>query len=91
MSKIVTQIDFSEFTPDKYSKTLEDLDYAGQGHPKGRIYHVAIQKDKGMRVYGLWESEKDFKEFSKTLVPILQKNGVKPPKPVMFPVFNYLH
>jgi hypothetical protein len=91
MGKIVSQIDFSEFTPDKYNNTLRDLESAGQGHPKGRLYHVAIQKDKGMLVMGLWESEKDFIDFSNTLAPILEKNGIKQPKPAMFPVFNYLH
>jgi hypothetical protein len=91
MGKIVTQIDFSEFTPDTYSKTLKDLESAGLGHPKGRLYHVAIQKDKGMLIWGLWESENDFKEFSKKLIPIIEKNGIKPAKPTLFPVFNYIH
>lgn len=91
MEKVVSQIEFPEFPPNKYSKILAELESAGWEHPKGRIYHVAVQKDKGMLVYGLWESEKDFNDFSKTLVPILQKNGIKPLKPAIFPVFNYLH
>lgn len=91
MGKVVSQIDFSEFTPDKYSNTFKELESAGQGHPKGRLYHVAIQKDSSILVMGLWESERDFKEFSRTLVPILEKRGIKPPKQALFPVFNYIH
>jgi hypothetical protein len=91
MGKIVSQIDLSEFIPDKYGNTLKDLESVSRGHPKGRLYQVAIQKDNRIFVMGLWESEKDFKEFSKTLVPIFEKNGVKLPKPALFPVFNYIH
>lgn len=91
MGKVVSQIDFSEFAPDKYNEILEDLNSTGLSHPKGRLYHVAVQKGKGMLIFGLWASEKDFNDFSKTLLPLLQKNGIKPAKPELFPVFNYLH
>ncbi len=91
MGKVVSEIDFSEFTPDKYNKILEELNSTGLRNPKGRLYHIALQKGKGMEILGLWESEKDFNDFSKALVPLLQKNGIKLTKPSIYPVFNYLH
>lgn len=90
MGRIVAQFDVAGFTPQQYSKTLEDLESAGLGHPKGRISHIAIQKGKGMLVTDVWESEKALDDFSKTLTPILEKNGVTPAKPTLLPVYNLL-
>jgi hypothetical protein len=91
MTQVVAQFDVEGFTSQQYSKTLKDLEAAGLGHPKGRLYHIAVQKDKGMIVTDVWESEKLLDEFSKTLVPILEKNGVTPAKPTLLPVYNILH
>jgi len=37
-----------------------------------------------------WESEKELDEFSKTIVPILEKNGVTNVKPVLLPGYNIM-
>ena len=90
MERIDAQFDVAGFTPQQYSKTLKDLESAGLGHPKGRLYHIAIQKGKGMVVTDVWESEKALDDFSKTLVPILERNGVTPAKPTLLPIYNIL-
>lgn len=90
MGKVVSQVDFTGFTPQLYNKTLKELESIGLSHPKGRLYHVAVEKDKGMLVLGVWESENDFKEFSKKLMPIIEKNGYKAPTPTIYPVYNVL-
>jgi hypothetical protein len=90
MKKIVAQFNVVDFTVPKYEQTIKDLKAAGQGNPKGRLYHVVTPQQKGMLVVDVWESEESLNEFSKTLVPILQKNGVTPAKPVITPVHNII-
>jgi hypothetical protein len=90
MDKIVAQFDVAGFTPQLYGKTLKDLEAAGLGKPKGRLYHIAVQKGKSMIITDVWESEKALEDFSKTLVPILEKNGVTPAKPTLLPIYNIL-
>jgi hypothetical protein len=43
-----------------------------------------------MLVTDVWESEEQLNEFSKTLIPILTKNGVTPAPPVILPVSNMI-
>jgi predicted transcriptional regulator len=90
MENVVAQFDIAGFTAQQYSKTLKDLESAGLGHPKGRLYHIAVQKGKGMLVTDVWESEKALEDFSKTLIPVLEKNGVTPAKPTLLPIYNIL-
>jgi hypothetical protein len=90
MKSIVAQFNVVDFTPDKYDKTIKDLQAAGQGSPRGRLYHIITKQDKGMLVTDVWESEETLNEFSKTLIPILQKNGVTPAKPTLLPVYNII-
>ncbi len=90
MGQIITQYDLTSSTV-QYNNVLRDLASAGFEHPKGRIYHIAVQKGKKMEIIGVWDSENAFKEFSKKLLPTLEKNGIKAPKPTLLPVYNILH
>lgn len=90
MGQIVVQYDVTS-TAVQYNNVIRDLASAGLDHPKGRIYHIAVQKGKKMEIIGIWESENAFKDFNKTLMPTLEKNGIKVSKPTLLPVYNILH
>jgi hypothetical protein len=92
MTQILAQFDVKGYSSPQYRKTVNDLTAAGLAHPKGRLYNIAVQnsKGKGMTVTVGWESEKELDEFSKTIVPILEKNGVTKFKPVLLPGYYIL-
>jgi hypothetical protein len=90
MKTILAQFNTVDFTEEKYRQTVKDLEEAGQGHPSGRLFHVVSPQPVGMLVTDVWESEEQLNEFSKTLIPILTKNGVTPAPPVILPVSNMI-
>jgi hypothetical protein len=76
---------------DKYNKAIKGLEEAGEGNPDGRLYHIAsLQKDGSVIVTDIWESEELLDKFGKTLIPVLQKAGVEPVQPAVYPVHNYI-
>lgn len=74
----------------QYDKVIKELGAAGQANPKGRLYHVAAAKPNGWFVLDVWASAEEFDKFAQTLMPILQKAGVTPPKPEIYPVHNII-
>jgi hypothetical protein len=76
------------FTPEKYESAIKQLEAAGAGAPKGRTYHVALESDGEIQVFDIWESQADFDEFGKTLVPILTELGVELKEPMVANVHN---
>ena len=90
MKKIIAQFNVIDMNTQKYQHVIKDLEAAGQGKPSGRIYHVAAEQANGMLVTDVWESEETLNEFSKTLIPILVKNGVTPAQPTLTPVHNII-
>ena len=90
MKTILAQFNIVDFTIPKYEQAIKDLKAAGQGSPKGRLYHVITKQDVGMLVTDVWESEEDLNKFSETLIPILKKNGVTPARPTLLSVHNII-
>jgi hypothetical protein len=81
----------STMTAEKYNEAIRGLESAGQGKPKGRLYHVASrQEDGSIIVTDIWESAELLEEFGKTLIPTLNKVGVTPVEPKVYPVFNVI-
>ena len=76
------------FTPEKYDEAIKKLDAAGEGSPKGRSSHIALESDGAIQVFDVWESQEDFDAFGKTLVPILQGLGVELAAPMVATVYN---
>ena len=75
----------------KYNQAIHDLEAAGQGKPKGRLHHVAaLQEDGSIIVTDIWESAALLEEFGKTLIPTLNKAGVTPVEPKVYPVHNII-
>ena len=88
---ILAVFNLTSMNAEKYSRTLRDLEAAGQGNPKGRVYHIAsLQEDGSFVVTDVWESAELLGEFSKTLIPILKNAGVTPVEPKVYPVHNVI-
>ncbi len=88
---IITVFNLPTMTTEKYTQAIRGLEAAGQGMPKGRLYHVAARQEDGSTVVtDIWESAALLEEFGKTLVPVLNKAGVTPVQPKVYPVLNVI-
>ena len=88
---ILTVFNLSTMNAEKYNKAISGLEAAGQGKPKGRLYHIAsAQEDGSIIVTDIWESAELLDEFGKTLIPVLNKAGVTPVEPKVYPVLNVI-
>src|SRR5262249_19206151 len=90
MEKIVVYFDAPEFTAKDYDQVWDDLKAVGQAEPKGLLSHVGCPNPRGgWMVVDVWESAEAFSEFSKTLLPIVEKTGVNVPQPAIIPVHYF--
>ena len=88
---ILTVFNLTTMDLDKYNEAIRGLEAAGQGKPKGRLYHIAVRNDDGsMIVTDIWESAELLEAFGKTLIPVLTKAGVTPVDPIVYPVINVI-
>ncbi len=88
---IITVFNLSTMTTEKYNQAIRGLEAAGQGKPKGRLYHVAARQEDGSTVVtDIWESPALLEEFGKTLIPVLNKAGVTPVQPTVYSVLNVI-
>lgn len=88
---ILTVFNLTTMDQEKYEAAIKGLEEAGQGKPKGRIYHVAVKTDDGsMIVTDIWESPELLEAFGKTLIPVLTGVGVTPVEPIVYPVINII-
>jgi hypothetical protein len=77
-------------TAQKYSEVLKQLEAAGQGKPKGRLYHASFGDANDLHVFDVWDSQAEFDAFGAVLMPILAKNGVTPGAPEIMPIHNVI-
>lgn len=94
MKKVLVQFNCPGMKAAQYDKIWEDLEAAGHSNPKGLIHHVGAPTPDGWLVVDIWESSEHFNEFGKTLIPIMEKNGVPPMDPMVTPlhfVYNGSH
>jgi quinol monooxygenase YgiN len=89
MSTIVALFDLGS-TSAQYEQVMRDLEAAGAGKPKGRLYHVAAPDNGRWLVIDVWESGEALNQFAQTLMPILQKAGVQANPPKTYPVHNII-
>jgi len=78
------------FTAEKYDTAIKQLEAAGEGSPKGRTLHVALETDGDINVFDVWESQEDFDAFGATLMPILGELNVDPGTPMVAQVHNVI-
>ncbi len=67
------------------------IEAAGEFPPDGLDYHVAFSSGGIFRVSEIWDSQEQFEEFGKRLMPILDEGGVElagPPE--VFEVHNII-
>lgn len=83
-------VDLAFESPELYDQLTKDLEAAGAGSPQGRLYHIAYAKDGGIVVADVWESGELLEQFAQTLVPVLQRGGVTPIQPQIYPVHNII-
>ena len=89
MNKVLVIMDFKTLKTSQYDKVMEDLNEKNILHNSGLISHTACATPTGgLRVVDIWESEKQFKKFGETLIPTLNKHGVKPAEPSILHVHN---
>jgi hypothetical protein len=88
---ILTVFNLSTMNTQNYNQVITELEHAGAGKPKGRLYHIAArQEDGSLIVTDVWESAELLAEFGKTLIPCLNKVGVTPVEPKVYPVHNII-
>ena len=73
-----------------YDECIKRLEQAGEGAPKGRLYHVSYGSANELGVVDVWESPETFEEFGKTLMPILQELGIDAGEPEISEVHNVI-
>lgn len=74
----------------QYDEIIRQLEQAGAGSIKERLYHVCYGSGDHLQVTDIWESAEAFERFGGTLMPILQRLGVNPGQPVITPVHNII-
>jgi hypothetical protein len=74
----------------QYGESLQRLEAASAGSPRGRQYHVCFGKDGNLQVFDIWESQETFDAFGQTLMPILNEIGLDTGQPMIEPVHNII-
>jgi hypothetical protein len=87
---ILAVFDLAFESSEQYDQLTKELEAAGAGSPPGRLYHLAYAKDGGIVVADVWASGELLDQFAQTLVPVLQKDGVTPVQPQLYPVHNII-
>jgi hypothetical protein len=77
-------------TAQRYSEIVKELQAAGAGSPKGRLYHAAFGDPNDLHVFDVWDSQAEFDAFGTVLMPILTKNGVTPAQPQIAPIHSII-
>ncbi|HEX3840444.1 MAG TPA: hypothetical protein VHU85_06615 [Acidimicrobiales bacterium] len=78
------------FTPEKYREVIKQLEDAGEGAPKGRTYHVALESDGAVQVFDIWESQEEADAFGTTVKAVLAQAGVEQQEPMVATVINVI-
>ena len=90
MKKILAIFRVPDMSQKQYDSVMKDLDVAGLYKVKTRSQHTMALNKEGSVVVDVWDSEDALNEFFGTLGPILVKNGVNPPPPEIYPVYNQI-
>ena len=73
-----------------YDEIIRRLIAAGAGHPSGREYHVCFGDPNSLQVIDVWTSMEAFQRFAETLIPTLQRLGIDPGQPDVFPAHHVI-
>lgn len=90
MTQILAIFDTPKMTAEQYDLVDKELRALGLVEPEGRLHHVAAATENGWCVVDVWQSGDSLDQFSKVLMPVLEKNGVEPAQPRIYPVHNLI-
>ncbi len=90
MSQIVAIYETPNMTAEQYDRIDSELQSIGMTKPDGRLYHVSAPIENGWYVTDVWQSTELLDQFSKILIPILEKNGVQPKPPRIYQIHNLI-
>ena len=88
MSQIGVYVSPKPFNREKYEGTVKQLEAAGAGSPKGRLYHFCFGEGDELMVFDVWESQEAFDAFGQSLIPIMSKLGIDIGEPAIMPMVN---
>jgi hypothetical protein len=74
------------FTTEKYDEVVRRLEAAGEGSPKGRIFHVSFGDPQNLRVSDIWDTRENFDRFFAVVGGIMQELGISASEPEFFEV-----
>ena len=74
----------------QYEDVLKRLEAAGQGAPKGRLYHSSFGPDDHLMVFDIWDTQENFEAFGGVLMPILAQVGIDPGQPDVMPIHKII-
>lgn len=74
---IVVKFSVSGGSVEKYEAVLRELEATGSLLPPGQLFHVSYGSRDNLQVINVYDSMQSFENFGKTLVPILDKLGIK--------------
>jgi hypothetical protein len=75
-------------TTQQYDESLRRLKDGGDWPPDGLEYHVAFGSPSNLRVSEIWDSQEQFEEFGKRLMPLLADIGIEPGEPELLEIHN---
>ncbi|MCP4009158.1 MAG: hypothetical protein GY726_06550 [Proteobacteria bacterium] len=90
MSRIVVIYETPNMTAEQYDRIDSELRSIGMTKPDGRLYHVSASTENGWYVTDVWQSIEQLDQFSKTLIPILEKNGIQSTPPRIMQIHNLI-
>jgi hypothetical protein len=86
---IVVRFSPTALTAEKYDKTIQKLEAAGDFPPAGLDYHLCFGSEGNLLVSEVWDTQGHFEAFGERLMPILTEAGIEfSGPPVIFDVHN---
>ena len=88
---ILVYYDVKDMPPTKYDAVIRDLEAIHLGKFNERPYHFTGIKENGnLVVVDIFTAPEELQKFGEKLMPILVKNGVTPPEPMVFPLYSHV-
>ena len=67
-----------------------DVLRSGLGRVAACLAHTAGVAPDGLTVVDVWESPEKFQAFGEKLMPLVQKTGLQPNEPIVYPAHNFV-
>ncbi len=88
MGKVMMTAQVEGGTEEQYRQLNEALGITPESPPDGLIVHMAANTGDGIRIVDMWESREAFDTFIQGAMPTMQRLGIPPFQPEMYPVHS---